>query len=980
MTALTNFPELLSLAIVYSIAAGAVCYILLRIVLWLGQRSGSLLKYHISNACLVIMFVAFLWPFRDLQLSKSNSVNIGQETKIIPLTENRAHAATLQMVPASTAIKPEANTKASADETKTIYPQHKSILSVAILKINESSNIILVIYLAGLLFFSCRLLASYMYSRSLKRSGISAATEQWLGSLQFAMSKLNMARDIRIFFSSRAIAPCIIGHGKAVILIPIALSTQLSTEQAEAILLHELAHLKHYDYYINIAMQVINCLLFFNPFVWLTIKKCKQYREQACDEITTREERSLALAESLAFIAENTSKRSALTLMLKENKYKLLARIQNLLGGSKREGRNYGSLGVLLIPLLLSVCMVLYSTNIFSQKKDDLKTRLEKVSQEMFDEGNPRYVIVDALMDSLVAITPTIGLPMADTSFERRNVNTDMFFDFVLRNSNEFFINFTKLRGRTMHKYADKMERFLSRFGETNRPVHVVYFNHDTLSLEKIFDPRSRFRKFSMSDRIYAGVYTAARKTIVKHLIDDKLLDPSAVTVAISFNKPGIKIDGILLDERLQNKYHLLFEKEYGVDYNDLGILTSYEWDFGRSAKEYLAKTTGKTIIKKIPMTEDIQNKLALISSQMFSEGNERYIIVDAIVDRLSPLYEISELQMNDTVTSAYESIVFPSYEAGFSGGNAWVGKENIDDATSHKYAKKMRLFLSNLKEPNDTIDVRCVILVKYKSDKALSFEEILDPSSPFRKLNTVDRNAAGIYTLARKKMIKHFLDDKLIAPTDDKLNITYGNSDIIINDKTLSGALKKKYHDLLQNEYGVNLSHDTYSGVWNMKSGAREYIRGTAPSKKNDDKKTGSNFPEAKHAPDWPQIPMSHIAWRKRCWKDIDVNANGNSAFGAAAIPSDRQLYNILVNGVKSGKYKAYATKNDKFTTELTDEEFLKIASKNFTVTKFRIKEDSVYFKREDIPTSRILGLSPIVKTIGPKGEETETPLFWLY
>ncbi len=336
MTGFINFQQLLSMAIIDSLVTGCASYIILLLVLWLFRSFASIFKYHLSNLCLLLVFVAFLWPFHKLLQQKDNITNTEQATPFRPVDNKQAVSgtsipiATKQVVPVPVAA---ANAPIPVpQETNSVKAK---FLDLVVLKMEAWSNMIFALYILGLLFFSLRLSIAYLYSLDLKKNGIISADENWQNGLKYAIEKLNIKRQVSIFFSTKAISPCIIGYSKAVILIPLALSTRLSTEQAEAILLHELAHLKNYDYYINIGLQILNCLLFFNPFSWLIIKKCKQYREQSCDEITVRENRNIALAESLAFIAENSNSNS-LALMLKESKHKLLSRIQNLLDKNNR--------------------------------------------------------------------------------------------------------------------------------------------------------------------------------------------------------------------------------------------------------------------------------------------------------------------------------------------------------------------------------------------------------------------------------------------------------------------------------------------------------------------------------------------------------------------------------------------------------------------------------------------------------------------
>ena len=82
--------------------------------------------------------------------------------------------------------------------------------------------------------------------------------------------------------------PLVIGYFKPVVLFPIALATQLELNQVEAILIHELSHIRRNDYALNLMKTVIETLLFFNPFVWLAGKFISIEREHACDDLVIK--------------------------------------------------------------------------------------------------------------------------------------------------------------------------------------------------------------------------------------------------------------------------------------------------------------------------------------------------------------------------------------------------------------------------------------------------------------------------------------------------------------------------------------------------------------------------------------------------------------------------------------------------------------------------------------------------------------------
>lgn len=85
--------------------------------------------------------------------------------------------------------------------------------------------------------------------------------------------------------STIAKIPVVFGHFKPVILLSVCMAINLSPAQLEAVLLHELAHIRRNDYLVNCALQFIQAVFFFNPFCHWLIALMRQEREHACDDL-----------------------------------------------------------------------------------------------------------------------------------------------------------------------------------------------------------------------------------------------------------------------------------------------------------------------------------------------------------------------------------------------------------------------------------------------------------------------------------------------------------------------------------------------------------------------------------------------------------------------------------------------------------------------------------------------------------------------
>jgi len=86
--------------------------------------------------------------------------------------------------------------------------------------------------------------------------------------LQRLATRLGVGRAVRLVQSVRVDVPSVIGHFKPVILLPASALTGLAPQELEAILAHELAHIRRHDYLVNLIQTTIETLLFYHPAVW----------------------------------------------------------------------------------------------------------------------------------------------------------------------------------------------------------------------------------------------------------------------------------------------------------------------------------------------------------------------------------------------------------------------------------------------------------------------------------------------------------------------------------------------------------------------------------------------------------------------------------------------------------------------------------------------------------------------------------------
>ncbi len=220
---------------------------------------------------------------------------------------------------------------------------------------------ILELWLAGVAFLSARLAWTSRRISALRRSGTPP------NSLVLAIGKalarrMGMHRAVRILVSTIPDGPAVIGWFRPVVLLPAAAILHLTPEQLEAILAHELAHLRRYDDVLNIAQAVMETLLFYHPVVWWISGRIRHERELCCDDLAVRASgNALCYARALASLERLRIGHSGLALAaLGNSESSLEYRIHRIVEASTSEARPSALPGIMALALAAG-CMAVYS-------------------------------------------------------------------------------------------------------------------------------------------------------------------------------------------------------------------------------------------------------------------------------------------------------------------------------------------------------------------------------------------------------------------------------------------------------------------------------------------------------------------------------------------------------------------------------------------------------------------------------------------
>jgi Zn-dependent protease with chaperone function len=220
-------------------------------------------------------------------------------------------------------------------------------------------------WICGVLALSLRLMSGWVLVQRMKSHGTLPASESWQATALRLSRRLHIGRPVRLLQSSLVGVPTVIGWIKPVVLLPASALAGLSPEQLEAILAHELAHIRRHDYLVNLLQTLVETLLFYHPAVWWVSRRIRIERENCCDDLAV----SLcgdpyAYARALADLEELRG--SGGQLVMAANGGSLVQRIRRLLGAPAHPGRSPGWLaGGATILLMLGIAGGAAGTNAF---------------------------------------------------------------------------------------------------------------------------------------------------------------------------------------------------------------------------------------------------------------------------------------------------------------------------------------------------------------------------------------------------------------------------------------------------------------------------------------------------------------------------------------------------------------------------------------------------------------------------------------
>jgi HEAT repeat protein/beta-lactamase regulating signal transducer with metallopeptidase domain len=265
-----NATHALGWALVHFLWQGAALAILLGVTLALIRPTAARTRYAVALLTLAAMLVL---PIATTMQLYEPAIPSSSRTAVVPEPSVQVTA------PApSPALR-------SSRASVTSLPAVEARVTLLRDRLEPMLPWFVVIWMVGVLILSVRLAYGWLGARRLRTHGTRAVPEALQQVLARLAARLRVNRPVRLLESLLIEVPAVVGWLRPVVLVPASALTGLTPQQLEVLLAHELAHVRRYDYLVNIVQCVIETLLFYHPAVWWVSRRIREEREHCCDDL-----------------------------------------------------------------------------------------------------------------------------------------------------------------------------------------------------------------------------------------------------------------------------------------------------------------------------------------------------------------------------------------------------------------------------------------------------------------------------------------------------------------------------------------------------------------------------------------------------------------------------------------------------------------------------------------------------------------------
>ncbi|MEQ8687571.1 MAG: M56 family metallopeptidase [Imperialibacter sp.] len=325
----------------HSLWIGALLSVIFLGVRWIMKSYSAQSKYVAGLSFLsllpAIMLLVFVYTFNELaQLSSSD---------------------TPEMEPGTTQLAEFTTGAADVESQSAEVPFYVGWLNeIRTYYFYKYHSFLVTVWLLGIALLSAQNIGGYLYSGRLRKHGLLEPGDELTKAFNSLLKTSGVSKSVLLLESLLVKAPVLVGYFKPVILLPIGLASSLSVSEVEAILAHEIAHIRRHDFLVNILQCCVEVLFFYHPGVWVIGAAIRSERENCCDDIAVQlSGNSMSLALALTHV-EEWKLTSNVALGFSGNKNSLLNRIKRIINDKTMKAQNRDG-NLLAVAIIAGLCL-----------------------------------------------------------------------------------------------------------------------------------------------------------------------------------------------------------------------------------------------------------------------------------------------------------------------------------------------------------------------------------------------------------------------------------------------------------------------------------------------------------------------------------------------------------------------------------------------------------------------------------------------
>lgn len=671
--------------------------------------------------------------------------------------------------------------------------------------LNTHITSIVYIWLAGLFFFGLRFFSGLFELRKIKASA-QYVSHNVMARANEIVDKMMIKKGVSIFQSAIVKSPMVIGHLKPMVIFPLGMLSGIPAGHLEAILAHEMAHIKRYDYLVNIMQSVVEVLFFYHPVVWWMSNKIRDEREHCCDDIAVAycnnpKEYVRALADVESYAVTN----SLLTTAFPGKKMKLFERAKRIVTPKNKVISTFDKVFAIILAVILfgvtSVALeasarvyqpdevsaffdpnfITWKAQINAEKNATINARLNAT------ENAKTYAKVNALANESANPDSILEVEVMINKEEHKSLRDQSRVFIINRRKDSSFVWYGDSVHKDIHVVADSMIFISAETGDSN----IV--------------------------KIYSSNKKKPQVITIQSSVDTVDIDYDMNVIVTDTNEGKYVIHGSTLDSIDWQE----------VTYDITGVMhgdssgQDFEWVTGDDSimvTVFQKDNHDITTIMKSPkykmISDSTLNKYFISVTSDSAKNHLSYTFAEG--DSLTELYFKTATGVDSLLKYKYLN---PDSDSLF----VWVSlkkeladqKEELEEIEIE--LKKMK---AELTENSDSLAEQELKLLKQleklEKQRVLLEEKvkvssdviILDRSGKNKKYEHNDHFDELIYAIR-----DYVLDNDLVS--SNKVEFSKSDGKITINGKEITGGHKEEIMDIIKNHpnaFDVDMEKDTYS------------------------------------------------------------------------------------------------------------------------------------------------------------------------